>query len=973
MEINLEQYRRQFYLEAKEMLERASSSVLKAETDTQNEELLNSLFREVHTIKGSAGSFELWKVSEYTHYLENLLASIRDKKITLNSEIVDMILDSLDYIASLLLLCEQGSEFEIDQARIEQIRKFQIPVAQIVETPKTIINETIDESKLPPEVLEKLLKHVQPEEFMYFIQILYSDTEFQNGYDPFALLKNIRKNCSFYHAITDNGHIPILSDYDRDKLYLKASVYCVSVMRSEEISDLAFDSSLLKIYSITSDSRTKLENVNELNGVDSDMLNEFLISIEDMYPSIEEAILEYERDLSDSALNRLFRYIHTIKGDSDYIGLKEIVGLAHELESFLDRLRKRTENPSKENIERIFKSVDKINTELIALNKQVNRKTNINLPSQKKQTGQAEMQEQIYISRSDKAKEVFQEQIAQIYEILCIQSQSLTTSTVAKKNILRMINTLSKASINIGINSIYDSCQLALKKMESVETSEEAEIALQDLLFFLEGFITGKQKKLGEILIEGKIISDDDLQEALKQQKPIGEILIESGKATEADIHKALRKQEIFTLAKQAKPNAEEITTESATIRIDESKVEVFYNLIGELIIARNSYDFCVDQLGKDSDTDLELIKAFKDNLHVVSRVTKEMQRAVMSMRMIPVKTVFQKFHRVVRDIARKQKKEIELSVSGEEVEIDKRVADTLTDPLMHLIRNACDHGIESIEQRLATGKSSTGNILLKASYEGSHVVIRIIDDGKGLDSEKIAKQARIMGNDTENMTEDEIYNLIFLPGLSTAAEVTDVSGRGVGMDVVNASVKSLGGYVRIKSKLQKGTETIIGIPVSMGVSKALIIESNGSDFALPLENVLEAMKISRKEIHLLQERLILNFRGEIIVLHLLSNTLNNKKSNFTENYTFFSELNKTNAGNLSKENDSSEVEVSIVILSTNDGHKFAVIVDKLKKNMEIAIKPIPKQLGHIDVLSGVTIMGDGKIVQVLNINGLYA
>ncbi len=970
MEINLEHYRKQFYLEAKEMLERASSCVLKAETDIENDEILNSLFREVHTIKGSAGSFELWKVSEYTHYLESLLASIRDKEIKLNSEIVDIILDSLDYIASLLEFSKEGVEFEIDQIRIDQIQKFRIPIKKVTITPLAAVSEKIDESKLPSEVLEKMLKYVQPGDFMYFIEILYSDIEFQNGYDPFALLKNIRKYSSFYYARTDTSDIPPYQLYDNNRLYLRASVYSVSVMRPEEIADLAFDSSLLKIYSITSNSRAKLEVANEAqtsNGIDLDMLNEFLISVEDMYPSIEEAMLEYEKDLSDSALNRLFRYIHTIKGDSDYIGLKEIVGLAHELESFLDSLRKRIENPTKENIEKIFKSVDKINAELILLNKQAERNTKINPSLQRKQTSSTEEQRQSYINHSEKTKEVFQEQIAQIHEVLCIQARNLTNSTVAKKNITRMIVTLSKAFINMGVNSISDFSNIALLKMEDAVTSQDAEIALQDLLFFMEGFITEKQKKIGEILVEGKIISDSDLQEALGQQKPIGEILIESGKATEADIQKALHKQEIYTLAKQVKPSSTETATESATMRIDESKVEVFYNLIGELIIARNSYDFCVEQLGKVAQDNIELTKAFKDNLHVVTRVTKEMQRAVMSMRMVPVKTVFQKFHRVVRDIARKQKKEIDLSVFGEEVEIDKRVADTLSDPLMHLIRNACDHGIESSEQRIASGKSPTGNILLKASYEGSHVAIRIIDDGKGLDSEKIAKQARLMGYNTETMTEEDIYNLIFLPGLSTAARITDVSGRGVGMDVVQSVVKSLGGYVNIKSKLQKGTETMIGIPVSMGVSKALIIESNGNDYALPLENVIEAIKVSREAIHLLQERLILNFRGDVLVLHHLANTLENKKSSFIENYEFFQKINKSEMSS-----DNSVREIPIVILRTNDGNKFAILVDKLKKNMEIAIKPIPKQLGYVAVLSGVTIMGDGKIVQVLNVNGLY-
>lgn len=894
--------------------------------------------------------------------IRSLLAAIRDKKIRLNSEIVDMILNSLDYIGEILLLSEKGTEFEIDKSKIEQIEKFQIPVSKLEkqENLPSIGKETLDASKIPSEILKRLLANIQTNQHMYLIEILYSDQEFKNGYDPFVLLKSIRKNSSFYIALTDKTVMPPLLSFSSDILYFRTSIYCNSSLSPEKISDLSFDSSLLKIFPIISNSiaETK-EEIQNFESIDADMLNEFLTSIEDMYPSIESAMLEYEKDYSDSSLNRLFRYIHTIKGDSDYIGLKKIVSLAHKLESLLDNLRKRKEQPNKDKTETIFRSVDEIYANLIELNKQTKRKTEINLNNPRKILEAKPIIENNISVRSEKIEEVFLEQIIQIHEMIGIQSRDNSNSPVKNKNITRLILTLSTTSINIGIISISDLCQVTLKKISTAMSNEEVKLALNDLLSFVEGFIGGKQKKLGEILIEEKIISPKDLQEALKQQKPIGEILVESGKATEEDIRKALRAQEIYTVAKQGKPASVETQTESTTMRIDESKVEVFYNLIGELIVARNTYDFCISRLSLDDQNNLELVKAFKDNLHVVSRVTKEMQSAVLSMRMVPVKTVFQKFHRIVRDIARKQKKEIELSVFGEEVEIDKRVADTLSDPLVHLIRNACDHGIESAEERLISGKPMIGSILLKASFEGNHVVIRIIDDGKGLNSEKIANQARIMGYNTENMTEDEIYNLIFLPGLSTASKVTDVSGRGVGMDVVHATAKSLGGYVSIKSKRQKGTETIISIPVSMGVSKALIIESKQSDFAIPLENVIEALKVSSKGIHLLQDRLILNYRGEILVLHHLDNILNSKHAGYIENYTSSQEFKMNHR------------ELSIVVLCTNEGNRFAVLVDKLKQNMEIAIKPLPKQLGFIDALSGVTIMGDGKIVQVLNINGL--
>jgi len=962
VEIDLEHYRKQFYVEARDILERANSGVLKAESDIENEELLNSIFREVHTIKGSAGSFELWKVSDFTHHLESLLASLRDKRLKLNSEIVDVILTSLDYIENLLRLSEEGVPFEIDTKKVEQIKQFQIVEEneKIEKKEEIKLDQKISASEIPLAILEKLQSNLLPEYKAYFIEILYTDTEFQNGYDPFVLLKNIKKNSHFYIPETDKTTLPPFHNYDSSRLYLRTKVYCTSGLKVEEIIDLAFDASLLNVRELEFTTNVVETNVFDLMNVDREMLHEFLVSVEDMQPSIEQSLLQYEKDFSESSLNSLFRYIHTIKGDSDYIGLKAIVRLAHDLESFLDKLRKGIEKPGHESIDKIFSAVDEINFHLIQLNKEVKRESGIASLNREKRKSPSQESNALTSNQSNTTKEVFIEQIKQIWEMLPIQANNYLKNPRAKKNTERMIKTLSRSADKAGVKKIPELCELTLGKLTNIRSMDELQDSLSDLLSFMEGYVNDKPKKLGEILVEEEVISKQDLQEALKQQKPIGEILIESGKATKDDIVKALRKQEISSIGKQLKTANPEGIAESATMKIDESKVDVFYNLIGEMIVARNTYDFCLEQLDSSTPVDLEKIaKSLKENLHVISRVTNEMQRSVMSLRMVPVKNVFQKFNRVVRDIARKQKKDIELTISGENVEIDKRVADTLSDPLVHLIRNACDHGIESSDERVLLGKPATGNIILKASYEGNHAVIRISDDGKGLNKDKIRAKAETMGYRTEGLSEEEIYNLIFLPGLSTADILTDVSGRGVGMDVVHSTAKSLGGFVKIRSKPGLGSETIISIPISMGVSKSLMIESGGSEFALPLESVIEAIKIPAKEIHLLQDRLIFHFRGDVLSLEHLEKLLNRKNTNYSDNYNFYQDMQTENK------------EISIVVLRTSESGRFAIIVDKLKKNMEIAIKPVPKQLSHITVISGVTIMGDGAIVQVLNVEGL--
>ncbi|MCB1141305.1 MAG: Hpt domain-containing protein [Leptospiraceae bacterium] len=965
MEIDLEEYRRQFYRESRDLIERANSGILKAETDPENDELLNSIFRDVHTIKGSAGSFELWKVSEFTHHLEGVLALLRDKKINISPDLVDVLLESLDYIEILIGDCENGVESEIDSTKVDKIKKFLLsdtppPTSKpqpVSEEPSKSTGKENLEFPVPDSVKNLLLENYKEGQKAFYVDILYSDFQFQNGYDPLVLLRNIRESAVFYHCITNKDDVPSFDQYDSSKLYLKPHVYILTNQTEEEVIDLAFDPDLLKLYDITSDliENNGIVEYDNLDNIDKDTLREFLISIDDLYQSINTAFLEYEKNYNKDSLNKLFRYIHTIKGDADYIGLSSTVKLVHELETLLEQLRNGSLQPNDTLTDKILSMIDETYDHIISLNQKLNRNTTIERT--KKSFSSHEEQFEEFYEQSETTRDAFIEQLKQINDMLPHLVESISENPNSFKNIKRMINTLRVISENSGLKTLSDLCISTLGQIDSDSSPKEIESSLDDVLSFIDGFLNHKSKKVGEILVAEKKITDADLKEALGRQKQLGSILMESGKVSQADLEKALRKQEVSSLGKQLNTNHSDKSSETHIMKIEESKIDVFYNLIGELIVARNTYDFCLNRIQNQGVEDS--LKSLKENLHVISRITNEMQRGVMSLRMVPVKTVFQKYYRVVRDVSRKQKKEIELIISGENVEIDKRVADTLSDPMVHLIRNACDHGIESAEERDASGKDPIGKITLRASYEGNHAVIRISDDGRGLNKDKIIEKANKMNIPTELLSDDDIYNLIFLPGLSTADKVTDVSGRGVGMDVVQSTARSLGGFVKIVSEKGKGSETIISIPISMGVSKALIIESDGNTFALPLENVIETIKIKGEEIHCLQDKMIFYFRGDVVHLEELTLLLDRERKDAIDLHDYFTD-----------EIEPRE-EVPIVVLKTSFG-RFAIIVDRLLKNMEIAIKPIPRQLGNIKVISGVTIMGDGGIVQVLNVEGLF-
>jgi len=400
-------------------------------------------------------------------------------------------------------------------------------------------------------------------------------------------------------------------------------------------------------------------------------------------------------------------------------------------------------------------------------------------------------------------------------------------------------------------------------------------------------------------------------------------------------------------------PGAEPTTTQpekeaeigAQTMRIDESKLEQFTNVVGELLIARNSYDYLLNQIQHGEKNLEEGLKLLKDNLYQLSGLTNEIHHGVMSLRMVAVRGLFSKFNRIVRDISRKQQKPIAMITEGNDIEIDKKIADLLFDPMVHLVRNSCDHGIEPSSVRVKNGKPEQGKVYLKASQEGSMLIIRIIDDGKGMDREKLYNKGIKAGLDIKSPEDDAVLDVIFLPGMSTKEKVTDISGRGVGMDVVKTAIQELGGNIQVKSENGKGSEIMLSIPMRMGINETLIVESCGDPYAIPIDFIAETMKISQKSIRSAGTNHIFHYRGEVIPVLWLNNILKDE------------EKHKDNLNN---------DELSLVVLETHD-HKYGLIVDQLNRHMEVAIKPLPDNLDSIDVVSGVSIMGDGKVFLVLN------
>ncbi|MBX9658714.1 MAG: chemotaxis protein CheA [Nitrospiraceae bacterium] len=449
---------------------------------------------------------------------------------------------------------------------------------------------------------------------------------------------------------------------------------------------------------------------------------------------------------------------------------------------------------------------------------------------------------------------------------------------------------------------------------------------------------------LGEILVNEGLATKEQVFDALTEQskqpdpkQPLGELLIQAKAISEKALDQALQKQE-------RAPKAEE----DATIRVETRRLDSVMNLVGELVLGRNRLIKIGGLLEQTHETDPQ-VRALSETLTQLNLVTTDLQLAVMKTRMLPIKKVMAKLPRMVRDLSSKLGKQVRLETHGEETELDKSVADEIGDPLVHLVRNAIDHGIEMPTERHAARKPSEGLLRIAASQEGNSIVIRIQDDGKGIALSKIKAKALQKGLVSEaelaGMEPREVVNLIFLPGFSTAEKVTDVSGRGVGMDVVRTNIRKMNGTVEIESEEGKGSLITIKLPLTIAIIQALMVEVERATFAIPLSSVIEAVRISKSEIKTINGREVLHLRDRVLPLLRLAKEFEIPTD---------------------KERD----RFYVVVAALGD-RRIGVVVDELRSQEEVVIKSIWEYLDSIKGISGATITGEGKVVLILDISEL--
>ncbi|WRA09799.1 chemotaxis histidine kinase/response regulator CheAY2 [Helicobacter pylori] len=645
-----------------------------------------------------------------------------------------------------------------------------------------------------------------------------------------------------------------------------------------------------------------------------EIMEDFLIEAFEMNEQLDQDLVELEHNPEDlDLLNRIFRVAHTIKGSSSFLNLNILTHLTHNMEDVLNRARKGEIKITPDIMDVVLRSIDLMKTLLVTIRdtgsdtnngkeneieeavKQLQAITSQNLESAKETSGTKEApQKEVKEEAKGEAKEENKEN----------KAKAPTAENSASDN------------------PLADEPDLDYTNMSAEEV--EAEI---------ERLLNKRQEADKERRAQKK-------QEAKQEVTPTKE-------PPKTETPKA-PKTETKAKADTEENKAPSIGVEQ-TVRVDVRRLDHLMNLIGELVLGKNRLIRIYSDVEERYDGE-KFLEELNQVVSSISAVTTDLQLAVMKTRMQPVGKVFNKFPRMVRDLSRELGKSIELIIEGEETELDKSIVEEIGDPLIHIIRNSCDHGIEPLEERRRLNKPETGKVQLSAYNEGNHIVIKISDDGKGLDpvmlKEKAIERGVISERDAEGMSDREAFNLIFKPGFSTAKVVSNVSGRGVGMDVVKTNIEKLNGIIEIDSEVGVGTTQKLKIPLTLAIIQALLVGVQEEYYAIPLSSVLETVRISQDEIYTVDGKSVLRLRDEVLSLVRLSDIF--KVDAILE----------------------SNSDVYVVIIGLAD-QKIGVIVDYLIGQEEVVIKSLGYYLKNTRGIAGATVRGDGKITLIVDVGAM--
>lgn len=639
----------------------------------------------------------------------------------------------------------------------------------------------------------------------------------------------------------------------------------------------------------------------------------FVVESTELLENLSQDLMLIEETPEDEELlNRIFRAFHTIKGTSSFMGFDKISTLTHSAEDILNKLRKFELKVNQEIIDVLLEVYDY----LTLMIQRVKNGEDIS------DVDYSQTLHKIEILKSGGSLENAKDSSEESSEEISVQQTSHESREIGSK--------------------VEEVLKLAPEIVSKKGDFTPEEYALIDAAFQelnKELMSQSDQKVDVETVFKEKAKQEEDLSTNVVKETQIVE---DTSKVEVAEA------SQIATTKETTKSQAASVAS-TETIRIDVSRVENLMNLSGELVLGRNRLEQITRNLLAGELTK-ENLKELEETTSQIDFITSEIQASVMRMRMIPIGKLFQKAPRIVRDLSKQFKKKIQLVMEGEETEIDKGIIDELSDPLVHMLRNACDHGIESPEERVKLGKPEVGTVYLGAEQEGNNIVIKISDDGRGMDPEKLKSKAIEKGlitpEEASQMSDKEAFQLIFQPGFSTAQIISNVSGRGVGMDVVRTNILKLKGMIDIESEKGVGTTFIIKLPLTLAIIQGLLVKVHSEIYAIPLASVLEVVDCDVSKVNTINKREVIRIRSDILPLIRLSKVLN------------------VNGVNDSLENK------YVVVVGIGE-FRVGLVVDELLGQQEIVIKSLGDFLGHIKGIAGVTILGDGSVVIIIDVGEL--
>lgn len=690
--------------------------------------------------------------------------------------------------------------------------------------------------------------------------------------------------------------------------------------------------------------------------VDEEILQDFLVEAGEILELLSEQLVELENNPDDTELlNAIFRGFHTVKGGAGFLSLNELVETCHGAENVFDCLRQKQRNVDAPLMDIILAALDVINEQFNALQtgsvanpappELVQQLSQLSKPASEDKSIAPEV---AVVAKATNIDDITKNEYDALLDELHVESGSNIKASEVKSENVEISEDDFEALLD-ELHGVGKSLQNAITKpvIDSDEISDDEFESLLDELHGSGSHAVSKSTS-NEVSASSDEISDDEFESLLDELHGIGKKEQNTVQENEPVVAiKSPIKETLQPIIGEEKrisqpKKATKIKVEP-TVRVDTAILDEIMNMVGELVLVRNRL------VSLETTSDNEEISRAVANLDIV---TGDLQGSVMKTRMQPIKKVFGKFPRVVRDLARTLGKDIRLELIGEETDLDKKLVEALADPLVHLVRNAVDHGIEMPDVRVQSGKDKQGHVLLSASQEGDHILLVIEDDGAGMDAnllKSIAIKKGILDQDgADRMSDKDAFSLIFAPGFSTKVEISDISGRGVGMDVVKTGITKLNGTISIDSTMGKGTRLEIKVPLTLAILPTLMIVVAKQTFALPLTNVNEIFHLDLEKTNLINGQLSIVIRGQAIPLFYLSDWLAPQQP-----------LVEKGKG------------VGHVVIVQLGVQQVALVVDALLGQEEVVIKALDKLLSGTPGMAGATITSDGSIALILDLPSL--